>query len=200
VPRPTSDDAPLDPMRHRLFEATLDCAVDAGFRLSVEQVAARSGVSRATIYRYFPGGKEQLLSETITWEVARFFDRIGREVADAPDFPTRIERALSFGREALDHHDLLDKVLTEEPEQLMAELEMTMPIVFIGIHNYVRPFLEQEALADGVGVDEAAEYLARMFLTYLGSPGMWDLSDPEQVRRLVRTQFLGAILKTEHPA
>jgi AcrR family transcriptional regulator len=194
MPDTGRDDEPLDPMRQRLFVATLDCALESGFRLSVEQVAARGGVSRATIYRYFPGGKEQLISEAITWEVARFFDRIGREVADAPDFATRIERALTFGREALDHHDLLDKVLTEEPEQLMAELEMTMPLVFIGINNYVRPFLEQEELAEGVRVDEATEYLARMFLTYLGSAGVWDFGDPEQVRRLVRTQFLGGIL------
>lgn len=181
-------------MRQRLFLATLEAALEAGFRLRVEEVAARAGVSRATVYRYFPGGKEQLISEAITWEVGRFFDRIGREVADAPDFATRIERALTFGREALDHHQLLDKVLTEEPEKLMAELELTMPLVFIGINNYLRPFLEHERLAPGVGVDEAAEYLARMFLSYLGSPGGWDFGDPDEVRRLVRTQFLGGIL------
>lgn len=194
---PTPDAEPLDPMRQRLFLATLDCALEAGFRLTVEQVAARAGVSRATVYRYFPGGKEQLISEAVTWEVGRFFDRIGREVADALDFATRIERALSFGREALDHHQLLDKFLTEEPEQLMAELELTMPLVFIGINDYLRPFLEREELAPGVDVEEAAEFLARMFLSYLGSAGVWDLSDPAEVRRLVRTQFLGGILR--HP-
>jgi AcrR family transcriptional regulator len=184
----------LDATRRRLFEATLDAALESGFRLTVEQVSVRAGLSRATVYRYFPGGKEQLLSETITWEVGRFFERIGREVADAPDFATRIERALAFGREALDHHELLDKVLTEEPEQLLAELELTMPIVFIGINSYLRPFLERESLAEGVDVAEAAEYLARMFLTYLGNEGSWDLRDPEQLHRLVRTQFLGGIL------
>jgi AcrR family transcriptional regulator len=184
----------LDATRRRLFEATLDAALESGFRLTVEQVSVRAGLSRATVYRYFPGGKEQLLSETITWEVGRFFERIGREVADAPDFATRIERALAFGREALDHHELLDKVLTEEPEQLLAELELTMPIVFIGINSYLRPFLERESLAEGVDVAEAAEYLARMFLTYLGNEGSWDRRDPEQLHRLVRTQFLGGIL------
>ena len=188
----------LDATRRRLFEATLDAALESGFRLTVEPVAVQAGLSRATVYRYFPGGKEQLLSETITWEVGRFFERIGREVADAPDFATRIERALAFGREALDHHELLDKVLTEEPEQLLAELELTMPIVFIGINSYLRPFLEREPLADGVDVAEAAEYLARMFLTYLGNEGSWDLSDPDQLHRLVRTQFLGGILAADH--
>jgi AcrR family transcriptional regulator len=187
----------LDATRRRLFEATLDAALESGFRLTVEQVAVQAGLSRATVYRYFPGGKEQLLSETITWEVGRFFERIGREVADAPDFATRIERALAFGREALDHHELLDKVLTEEPEQLLAELELTMPIVFVGINSYLRPFLERESLAPGVDVTEAAEYLARMFLTYLGNEGSWDLSDPDQLHRLVRTQFLGGVLAAD---
>jgi AcrR family transcriptional regulator len=189
-----SDGPLVDQTRQRLFVATLDCALDSGFRLSVEEVAARSGVSRATVYRHFPGGKEQLISEAVTWEVAGFFGRIGREVSEAPDLTTRIELALTFGREALAHHRLLDKVLTEEPEQLMAELELTMPLVFLGIYDYLLPFLEQEELADGVALGEAAEYLARMFLSYLGSAGAWDLSDPAEVHRLVRTQFLGGVL------
>ena len=40
-----------------------------------------------------------------------------------------------------------------------------------------------------------AEYLARMYLTYLGHAGPWDLTDPRQVSQLVQTQFIGGIVR-----
>jgi AcrR family transcriptional regulator len=180
--------------RVRLFDATLLCALDSGFSFSLEQVARAAGLSRATIYRYFPGGKDQLISEAIAWEVGRFFTRLEQEVRTEPDVTTKIERALAYGRESLVHHEVLQKVLREDPDRLLPELELTMPIVFEGIRVYVRSLLEHEALADGVDPDEAAEYVARMFLTYLGSEGSWDLSREDEVRRLVRTQFVAGIL------
>jgi AcrR family transcriptional regulator len=180
--------------RRRLFEATLQCALQSGFNFSLEQVARTAGLSRATIYRYFPGGKDQLISESIAWEVGHFFSRIELEVRAEPDVTRKIERALAFGRDSIEHHDLLQKVLREDPERLLPELELTMPIVFDGISAYLRSLLEHEELAEGVDVDEAAEYVARMFLTYLGSEGTWDLSQQAEVSRLVRTQFVAGIL------
>ncbi|MDZ7733751.1 MAG: hypothetical protein U5R31_12350 [Acidimicrobiia bacterium] len=68
------------------------------------------------------------------------------------------------------HHDLLQKAaVLEEPEQLVAELELVMPVVEQGIRDYLRPYLAAERLAPGVTVDEAAEYLSRLFLSYLGT-------------------------------
>jgi AcrR family transcriptional regulator len=180
--------------RRILFEATLQCALESGFNFSLENVAGGAGLSRATIYRYFPGGKDQLISESIAYEVGRFFTRIEQEVRAEPDVNAKIVRALAYGRDSLDHHELLQKVLSEDPERLLPELELTMPIVFDGIRAYVRSLLEHERLVEGVDVDEAAEYVARMFLTYLGSEGSWDLSRQSEVSRLVRTQFVAGIL------
>jgi hypothetical protein len=41
---------------------------------------------------------------------------------------------------------------------------------------------------------EAADYVARMLLSWIGAPGRWDLTDREQVHTLVRTEFLAGIL------
>jgi len=62
------------------------------------------------------------------------------------------------------------------------------------ISDYLRPVLAAEEAAGrlrpGVDVDHAADFLARMGLSLIGSPGRWDLEDPAAVRTLVRTELL----------
>ena len=65
-----------------------ECIALAGMaKTTVDDVAAASGVSRATIYRLFPGGKDEVLRETVGWEMDRFFLHLGEELGDTPDFP-----------------------------------------------------------------------------------------------------------------
>ena len=49
-------------------------------------------------------------------------------------------------------------------------------------------------MAEGVEVHEAADFLARMILSYISSPGHWDLGDPDQVATLVRTELLAGVV------
>lgn len=183
-----------DDIRERLHEATLACAGRSAFRFSVEDVAHEAGVSRATVYRYFPGGKEELVADGVAWEVARFFTRVEAAVHEAPDLAGKIERALVVGRHLLDEHAVLQQILADDPNQILTELDVTMARVQEGMHAYVVSLLVQEDLAPGLDVEEAAEYISRLYLTYLGHTGTWDVDDPEQLSQLVRTQFVGGIL------
>lgn len=151
-------------------------------------------MSRATVYRYFPSGRDQLISETITWEVGRFFARIGEEIADIGPLPAKLERALVFGHQAITDHTLLQKMLTTEREEFLAELSETTPLVYDVVKAYLVALLSNEPLRPGVDIDSAAGYLARLFFSYLGSQGQWDLTNPNQAAHLVRTQFLAGIL------
>ncbi len=57
--------------------ATLACVERWGLgKTSLEDVAREAGLSRATVYRTFPGDRDQVVSETITWEVGRFWARL----------------------------------------------------------------------------------------------------------------------------
>jgi len=66
--------------------------------------------------------------------------------------------------------------------------------VHLVVRDYLQSLLAAEELTEGLDVEEAADYLARMLLTHIGSPGRWDMTDEAQVRRLVRSQFLAGIL------
>ena len=186
--------------RLRLLEATLACVERWGIaKTTVEDVAVEAGLSRATVYRYFPGGRDQLISETVTWEVGRFFARIGAEVAEERGAAAQIRRGLIFGHRALEEHRLLHRMLSTEPEALLTELSESSPLVWEVVRAYLEELLADEELAPGVDRAEAADYLARLYLSYLATQGGWDLADEAAVDRLVATQFLAGILRPHAP-
>ncbi|MBI2705105.1 MAG: TetR/AcrR family transcriptional regulator [Actinobacteria bacterium] len=181
--------------RARLLDAALACIDRWGLaKTSLEDIANEAGLSRATVYRYFPGGRDQVISETITWEVGHFFARLGEEVADLPDIAAKLERGLVFGHQAIVEHRLLQQVLSTEPEEFLEELSETTPLVHAVVCAYLADLLRHERLRTGIDVDTAADYLARLFFSYLGSQGHWDLTNPDEAKRLVATQFLPGIV------
>jgi AcrR family transcriptional regulator len=181
--------------RTRLLEATLACIERWGLeKTSLEDVAREAGLSRATVYRYFAGGREQLVHDTVAWEVGRFFGRIEREIAVEPDLAGKLRRGLMFGHQAVEEHALLQRILATEPEALLAELSNTVPLIEQAVRAYLLALLRGARLRPGVSALEASDYLTRLFLSYVGSQGQWDFTDAAAVDELVRTQFLAGVL------
>ena len=190
--------------RERILAATLSCIdADGLAATSVEDIARSASVGRATIYRHFPGGREQVLSETITWEVGRFFAAIEQSITAAPDLASKIDAAFVAGDRALAEHALLHRLLRTEPEAVLSELAEATDLVLGVIVAYIADELGAEIIAWRVRADLdielAADHLGRLFLSYLGTPGEWDLTDPVRRAELVRSRFMAGILTPESP-
>jgi AcrR family transcriptional regulator len=193
---------PPDPaLRERILEAAYACFARFGLgKTTVEDVVKESGVSRATVYRVFPGGKDQLLREVVAWEMGRFFGALAEAVVGAPDFATLVEDGLLFAHRAVGEHVVLQKILVTEPERLLPLLttEQDRPLSFIT--GYLVPFLEREEragrLRPGLDQELAADFVARMVLSLIGSDGAL-IEDPVARRRLVREQLLAGVLTPE---
>jgi AcrR family transcriptional regulator len=184
-----------DDARTRILRATVACLGRYGIaKTNVDDAAREAGVARATVYRHFPDGKDQLIAESITWAVAQFFTELAGAVADAPDFATFLEQALVHARRAVDEHEVLQKVLETEPERLLPQLTQSAPLVMATLGDYLAERLEGEELRPGVDAEHAGDWLARMGLSFILAEGGWDLSDPAEVRRLVRQELLAPIL------
>jgi AcrR family transcriptional regulator len=181
--------------RERIVEAALRCVERWGLaKTTLEDVAVAADLSRATVYRYFPGGRDQLATEAVGWEVKRFLSRLEDEVCEDPGLEAKLVHALMTGHHAMGEHRLLHQLLSTELDALLSEFETIGPFVLIEMRASMRRGLDGEAVRPGVDPDAAADYLARMFISYLGSPGGSDLTDPVAVTGLVRTLFLGGIL------
>jgi AcrR family transcriptional regulator len=181
-------------VRERILQATYDCVGRWGLaKTTIEDAAREAGVSRATVYRYFPGGRDELIGAVVRWEFFRFFLRLYEEVHDADTLEEVMERGLVFAHNAILEHEVLQRILQTEPEILLPHMTVEANGTHQLVSSFLAPYLLRHGMAEGTDLDRAADFLARMVLSYIASPGRWDLNDPEQVARLVRAELLAGI-------
>lgn len=145
-----TDAAPADATRTRLLEATSVTLAQFGPRkLNLSDIAARAGVSRPTLYRYF-SSKEELLNELAVHEKERF----RAEMADALhglEGDARMDRALRFVVDFQRDYPMRGLVAVE-PLFMLDQLEvalgtMTKPLIPV-FESLGRKKKEATALAD----------------------------------------------------
>jgi AcrR family transcriptional regulator len=186
-------------VRERIMSAAVRCVERVGVRgFSLEDVAGEASVSRQTIYRYFPGGRAQLVEETTTWEIARFWSRLAAAIEHLPGLEDRLVAGLVIGRRVMDRSTILANLMDADLEELVAAVQPSEPLIHGVIRDYLRDTLEREErrgnLREGLDLDLAADYLTRMVLSWLGSPAGVDLTDEDAARRVVRREFLAGLL------
>jgi len=184
--------------RTRVLAGAYECIVAEGTtRPTIDEIARASGVSRASIYRWFPGGRDEVIQAAVGWEVDNFFVRLGAKLGEQPDFPSWLEVALPVARHDLLAHAVLHRMLEAEPAEVSTLLafEQDHMVELVGLA--FRPRLERDQsaglLGEAVDPGAAADYVARLALSLLAEPGRHDLDDPAEVRRLVRHELLGGV-------
>jgi AcrR family transcriptional regulator len=180
--------------REAVLAAGYACIAHKGMaKTSIGDVAAEAGIGRATVYRYFPGGRDELLAEVVGWEHRRFFQSIYVAIEDAVGLAEILERGLLEAHRAISEHEVLQLILATEPAAVSSVILGDLVPIRQQVARFLEPYLERDELAPGVDVSEASTFLARMVLSYMGSPGRWDLTDLAEVSRLVRTELLSGI-------
>ena len=84
--------------------------------------------------------------------------------------------------------------LGTEPELLTPQLTVDAPRIIYLLRSFFLGRFAGYELPTGLSHEEAADYVARMVLSFIASPGRWDLSDPVQVRELVRSEILAGLM------
>ena len=192
---------PVDPLstNEAIIGATYRCVARYGIaKTTVEDVVKESGISRASIYRHFPGGRDELLRATVAWEVGHFFVRLGDQIRDAPDLVALLASGLRYAHRSIHEHELLQKILQTEPDRLLRFLSTESARTVPFIADFLQPYIEREGragrLVKGVEPAKAAEYVARLIVGFIGSPGRWDYENDIDLDDLVRHELLGGII------
>jgi AcrR family transcriptional regulator len=186
--------------RQQILEATYACVARRGLaKTTIEDAAREARVSRATVYRTFPGGRDELIAAVVGWATLEFFARLYEQVHDAESLEEVMERGIAFAHRAIVEHEVLQRVMQTEPEKLLPALTVESDRIHQGIAEFLVPYLRQRGVAEGVDPDEAADFLARMVLSYMSAPGRWDLDDPIQIAQLVRAELLAGVVAPAAP-
>ncbi len=185
--------SPVDaPPAERIVDATLRCVARWGLaKTTVDDVAREAGVSRATLYRLFPGGRDAVLDGVVSVECQRFFRRLDGIVAGAGSLEDLLVTGIVEAATTLAGHAPLQFLLAHEPEAILPHLafqRMDSPLraVAATAGPYLEPWLgDPEAAARG------AEWIARILFSYLAAPSAGiDVTDADSVRHLVTTYIL----------
>jgi len=111
-----------DKITTRILAATLEQAELVGIRrTTMEDVARRSGVGRATLYRRFPT-KAALIDAVVLAEARRYLDGSAQARSHATTFEDRMVYSTVFSVTFMREHTLLKKLLRTEPETILPSL------------------------------------------------------------------------------
>lgn len=111
-----------DAITTRILDATLEQAELVGIRrMTMEDVARRSAVGRATLYRRFPT-KDALIDALVLAEARRYLDGSAQARSRAATLEDRLVYGTVFTVTFLREHTLLKKLLRTEPETILPSL------------------------------------------------------------------------------
>lgn len=111
-----------DAITTRILDATLEQAELVGIRrTTMEDVARRSAVGRATLYRRFPT-KDALIDALVLAEARRYLDGSAQARSRAATLEDRLVYGTVFTVTFLREHTLLKKLLRTEPETILPSL------------------------------------------------------------------------------
>ena len=186
-----------EPVVERILDAALTLVARWGVaKTALADVAKEAGCSRATVYRAFPGGKQQLFQALGLRELRTYVDEIVDVIDAADDLDDALTGALVVASRAVRDHDAAQFILEHEPGLLLPFLGFhEVDRVYRGTALVIGPHLERFLPADRAAW--AAEWAARVFMTFLFNPGDdGDLADLARARRLVRSFILPAFAPT----
>lgn len=172
-------------VRDATLDATAGLVARHGLRsVTMSQIAAETGIGRATLYKYFPD-VQAILRAWHDREIGRHLQRLADARDEVEDPARRLEAVLQayavVAHEAHGHHDAELAALLHRDEQVVrAERRL---------NSMVRDLLAQGAQAGVVRDDVASDELAAYCLHALGAART--LTSMAAVRRLVELTLAG---------
>jgi AcrR family transcriptional regulator len=151
----------------RLLGGALRAVALHGLRkLGMSDVSAYSGVSKGTVYRYFPN-TDSLLAALGRREAGRFERQVWEALERAPRDESRLALALDFVVQLGREHPLIQRLPESDPGIVLASLRERFPEIRAAFQRLLGPLLaETELVRSGeVPAGRLAAWTARMLVS-----------------------------------
>lgn len=186
--------------RDRLLDAAERCLERCGVvGTTMEDIGRTAGVSRATVYRYFPS-REAVMSGVILRAAERYLDRISPRIAAHADLGSALVDFVEHTVEAACREEIIGLLFGSDEELAGVGLAAgTSTSLFEIVTEFLRPVFTRHwsHVEPGVSVDDAAEWIVRTILSLLTVRGP-RVRSRDGLRAFLSRFLLPAILAGEH--
>lgn len=191
--------APPDPRRRvAVMSAAARCFRQYGVsKTTVDDIAAESGVSRATLYRTIPGGRDEIVLEVLLSEASEGFELIRAAVEVLPDFESQIVEGIALAIEGIRDDPNLAMLFTGESVTATVAIPGAWDALQRVTATLLEPFVDaaraRGELVAGLSDEDVAEWVNRMIGSLLAFPGRIATS-AEELRTYVRRFVVPALI------
>jgi AcrR family transcriptional regulator len=192
-----------DEITSRILHAALEQAELVGMRRStMEDVARRSGVGRATLYRRFPT-KAALNDAVVLAEVRRFLEGSALARSHGKTFEDRMVYGTVFTVTFMREHALLKKLLRTEPETILPSLTVDAGAIIDFATDYSAALLRDELYGTSTTTPAQEDHLrtvaelqTRLTLSFIVTPHTnINLATIDDTRAYVRDYLMPMITR-----
>lgn len=177
----------------RVLEAALACFGRWGIaKTTAEDIAREAGVSRATVYRSFPGGKASILEAVGQREIHRLMACVVEATSRQESLDAVLTEGIVVACRLLRSHPALSYLLEHEPEAVLPfmafdRLGPALAVARNGCATTVARFVPLET------AEELVEWCTRMVLSLTFKPGLLDGGRPDTIAAMVRNLLLPGV-------
>ena len=182
-----TDPQQLSELETKILDSTKTCLEKWGMtRFTVSDVCLAAGVSRATLYRLFPGGKEVLLESLHVRSLDEFFATLLDRAQGAQSLEQLLVRCIVVATNELRADEHLALMLATEPGSTLTQFTVAgMPRIVRVASSYLAPMLAEFIPRDEA--DDLVEVLARLVVSYFLAPSdRFDFTNEDSVKKFLQ--------------
>lgn len=191
---------PPDGVARDLLQAAGRCLARWGVsKTTVADLAEEAGCSRATVYRVFPGGKNQIMATYGVVELQNFFDQAAALVDRETNLEDALVTVITAATRGLADHDGFQFMLAHEPGLVLPYLGFSsIDRLYLLATDALAPAFERFVPGRAA---QLVELTARITLSHIFEPSeTLDIRDRDDVRGLVRRHLTTIVDGTATPA
>jgi len=178
-------------LERRVLDATERCLDRWGrAKVTVDDIAVEAGVSRATLYRMFPGGREVLFEALRVRRLEEFFTELRQAVQGATGLEDLLVRTVVHATGELRADERLAAMLAAEPGEALSDLTLAgLPRVVRMATVFLLPMLDPHLSRNEA--TRLVDLVSRLVISYFLAPSDHvDLGDPDSARAFLATFVL----------
>lgn len=153
--------------RDRILDGAVQAVARHGLsKVGMSDVSEHAGVSRGTVYRYFPS-RGELLSQLADREAERFRGRLAQEIDGAPSEGDRLRIAIHYATQLAQEHPILQRLLETDSALVLRAIRERYDVIRADIGRMLAPILKETAPVR-VGVastDQLVDWMTRILIS-----------------------------------